>query len=126
MAPTVVLRIVTSYDDVRRRVDVEITGSRAVLHEDGRATPFETERLWPVVRELMPPLDQLRADPPRHRSPAPAVAPGEDWANRCRALVVIAVAPRGLENESPEPVLRTWFATDDEIWAATPDVRRAR
>jgi hypothetical protein len=26
-------------------------------------TPFDTERLWPTVRELLPPLDQLRADP---------------------------------------------------------------
>lgn len=115
--PSVALRIVTTYDDVTRRVDVEITGSRGVLHEDGRVTPFETARLWPTVRELLPPLDQLRADPPAHRSAVPDRAPGPDWVEECRAMVAIATGP----------VVRTWFATDDELWSAEPGaVRLAR
>ncbi|WP_243060161.1 hypothetical protein [Nocardioides sp. SR21] len=119
--PALALRIVSRYDDVSRRVDVEITGSRGVLHEDGRATEFETARLWPTVRALLPPLDQLRADPPAHRSPTPDRAPGPDWATECRAMVAIATGT------DARPVVRTWFATDDELWSAeVGSVRLAR
>src|SRR6478735_9123184 len=97
--PSVALRIVTTYDDVTRRVDVQITGSRGVLLEDGQETPFETAQLWPTVRALLPPLDQLRADPPAHRSDVPDRAPGPGWAEECRAMVAIAT----------ETVVRTWF-----------------
>ncbi|GAA1134089.1 hypothetical protein [Nocardioides aquiterrae] len=122
MEHTVAVRIATSYAGASRRLDVAITGSRAVLHEDGRATPFDTERLWPVVRDRLPPLDRLTADPPPHREPRPAGVPGPDWADRCEAMVAVAVVVEGAE-----PVVRTWFATDDGLWAAAPgDVRRAR
>ena len=119
--PSVELRIVTTYDDRTHRVDVRITGSRGVLLEDGQETPFETARLWPTVRALLPPLDQLRADPPSTREPAPDRAPGPNWVAECRAMVAIAT---GTETNQ---VVRTWFATAEELWSAEPGaVRSAR
>lgn len=116
--PSVELRLVTTYDDVTRRVDIRITGSRSVLlDEAGQSTEFPTVELWPTVRELLPPLDQLRADPPSHRAAAPDRVPGPGWAEECRAMVAIATGT----------VVRTWFATDDELWSAEPGaVRLAR
>lgn len=119
--PTLALRIVSTYADARRRVDVEITGSRGVLHEDGRATPFETAQLWPTIRELLPPLDHLRADPAPQPTSPPGRAPGPGWPGECRAMVAIATVTESTT------VVRTWFATDDELWAAAPgEVRPAR
>lgn len=116
--PTLALRIVSSYDGASRRVDIEITGSHAVLHEDGRATELETTQLWPTVRALLPPLDQLRADPSPRLAPPPERTPGLGWAESCRAMVAIATITES------ERVVRTWFATDDDLWAATPGVVR--
>src|SRR4051812_38193692 len=126
MAPTIAVRLVSTYDpagdQATRRVDLEITGSRAVVHEDGRATPFDTERIWPTVRDLLPPLDQLLADPTGRRAAPPDRTPGPGWAERCRAMVALAVVavPDGPDAESGPTVVRTWFATDDELWSATP------
>lgn len=117
--PALLLRIVSTYADASRRVDVEITGGHGVVHEDGRATPFETERLWPTVRELLPPLDQLRADPSPHLASPPDRLPGPGWAEDCRAMVAIATVTEA------GTVVRTWFATDDDLWAASPGVVRA-
>lgn len=127
MAPMIAVRLVTTYgpadDQTTRRVDLQISGSRGVAHEDGVATPFETERLWPTVRDLLPPIEHLRADPPARRTAPPAREPGPGWAGRTRAMVALAVvsAPDGLETESPEVAVRTWFATDDDLWEATPN-----
>lgn len=133
-APSIALRLVTTYGDATRRVDLQVSGSRGVVVEGGRETPFEPARLWPVVRDLLPPLDHLRADPTGRRSPTPTRRPGPGWVEECRAMVALAtvVAADGLETESPEVVLRTWFATDGELWSATPrpdgstEVRLAR
>jgi hypothetical protein len=120
--PTIAVRVVTTYDDATRRVDLQITGTRGVVVESGRHTPFDTERLWPTVRELLPPLDQLRADPAGRLTPVESRRPGPGWVEECRAMVAIATVagPDGLETESPQVALRTWFATDDELWSATP------
>lgn len=120
--PTIAVRVVTTYDDITRRVDLQITGTRGVAVEGGRHTPFDTEKLWPTVRELLPPLDQLRADPNGRLTSVEPRRPGPGWAEECRAMVAIATvaAPEGLETESPQVALRTWFATDDELWSATP------
>lgn len=116
--PALALRVVSTYADRRRCVDVEITGSRGVLHEDGRTTPFETAQLWPTIRELLPPLDHLRADPAPDRAPAPERIPGPGWAEDCRAMVAIATV-------TESATVRTWFATDDELWAAKAGAVRA-
>lgn len=123
----IAVRLVTTYGSAAyqttRRVDLEINGSRGVAHEGGVATPFETERLWPTVRELLPPIDHLRADPPTRRTTTPQREPGPGWAGRTRAMVALAVvtAADGLATESPEVGVRTWFATDEDLWEATPN-----
>ena len=130
-APQVGLRLVTTYDDTTRRIDVALRGSQGLLVEDGVATPFPVEQLWPVLRELLPPLDQLRADPPPHRV-APGGPPGPDFVEACRAMVVLATVVGGAgETAGTEQVsVRTWLATTDELWSVTPgatgnEVRRA-
>lgn len=119
--PTVAIRLVTTYADATRRVDLQISGSRGQVLEADRATPFDTARLWPTVRDLLPPLDTLRSDPSgvRHR-PEPRT-PGPDWAQECRAMATLAtVAGADPDTEPLSVVVRTWFATDDELWSATP------
>ena len=126
MAPMIAVRLACTYgppdDQVTRRVDLQIDGSRGVAHEDGVATPFETERLWPTVRELLPPVEHLRADPPARRTPRPEREPGPGGAGRCTAMGALAVvtAPDGLATEDPEVAVRTWFATAEDLWEATP------
>lgn len=112
--PTIAIRLVSTYDDHTRRVDLQITGSSGVVHEDGRATPFDTALIWPTVRDLLPPLDPLVADPTGRRQQLPDRDPGPDWTERCRAMVAIATVTES------GPVVRTWFATDDELWSAPP------
>jgi hypothetical protein len=126
--PQVGLRLVTTYDDTTRRVDLALRGSRGLLVEDGVATPFPVERLWPVVRDLLPPLDHLRADPPstRHRPGGP---PGPTFVEDCRASVVLATVAGGAESEHVS--VRTWLATEVELWSVSPgaagnDVRQAQ
>lgn len=124
--PTIAVRLVSTYDpadaQATRRVDLQITGSSGVVHENGRATPFDTALIWPTVRDLLPPVGPLLADPTGRRGTAPDRTPGPGWAEQCRAMVALAVvaAPEGLDTESPQTVVRTWFATDDELWSATP------
>lgn len=116
--PQVGLRLVTTYDDTTRRIDLGLRGSQGVLVEDGVATPFPVGRLWPTIRELLPPLDHLRADPPRRRT-RPGAAPGETFVEDCRAVVVLAtVVGDGAEDQ--QVAIRTWFATDDTLYSATP------
>lgn len=111
--PAVALRLVTTYDDRTRRVDIALAGSESTAVEDGVATTFPTEQLWPTIRELLPPVAQLRADP-RGR-PSPEVrAPGPEFVEDCRAFVALATVV------DERVSVRTWLATDEELWAVTP------
>jgi hypothetical protein len=126
--PQVGLRLVTTYDDATRRVDLALRGSQGVLVEDGVATPFPVERLWPVLRDLLPPLDHLRADPPP-RPTTPGAPPGPGFVEACRAMVVLATVV-GDDTTTEQVSVRTWLATDDGLWSVTPggeanEVRRA-
>ncbi len=117
--PQVGIRLVAAYDDGTRRIDLQLVGSRGLAVEDGLATTFEAGQLWPTVRALLPPLDQLRADPAGLPSPDPDRVPEPGWDQRCRAMVSLAVVALGTAD--PEVVVRTWFATQDgELWSATP------
>lgn len=126
--PQVGIRLVTTYDDTTRRIDLGLRGSQGVLVQDGVATPFPVERLWPTVRDLLPPLDQLRADPPQQRT-KPGGPPGDTFVDDCRAAVVLATVV-GDDTTSEQVAIRTWFATEDALFSATPhpggnDVREA-
>lgn len=111
--PAVALRLVTTYDDRTRRVDIALAGQESVKVEDGEATRFPTERLWPVVRELLPPMHQLQADP-EGRPATDDRDPGPGFADDCRAFVALATVVE--EKVS----VRTWLATDEELWSVTP------
>ncbi len=84
--------------------------------EDGVETPFETARLWPVLRDLLPAFDHLRAHPRGRPLPPPREAP-PGFAESCRAFVSIAT----VTSESDDVAVRSWLATDDELWAVGPD-----
>jgi hypothetical protein len=127
--PRVALRLVTTYDDVTRRVDLQLRGTQGVAVENGVATPFPSAQLWPVVRELLPPLDLLRAAP-TGRPLDGGHAPGPGFVEDCRAMVVLATVV-GDEEHDDHVAVRTWLTTDDELWRITPhpdrtsDVRSA-
>lgn len=125
--PAVAIRLVTTYGDATRRVDLQVSGSQGQAVEAGRVTPFDTARLWPTVRDLLPPLDPLRADPSRARHRTEPRTPGPGWAEECRAMVTLATVTGADPDAAPDPtsdpaavVVRTWFATDDELWSAAP------
>ena len=121
--PMVGIRLVTAHADANRRIDLQLIGSRGVAVEDGLSTTFEAARLWPTVRALLPPLDQLTADPAGHAAIEPAQVPGPGWDEQCRAMVSLAVvaAPGSADAGTPDVVVRTWFATEDGgLWQATP------
>lgn len=122
-SPQVGLRLVTTYGDTTRRVDIALRGSRAVLVEGRTATDFPVERLWPVVRDLLPPLDHLRADPPPRRT-TPGGPPGATFADDCEALVVLATVV-GDGATTHEVAVRTWLATATELFAVGTQPRRA-
>lgn len=111
--PAVALRLVTTYDDRTRRVDIALAGRESVVVEDGASTTFPTERLWPVVRELLPPMHQLTADP-EGRPATDGRDPGPDFAEDCRAFVALATVVE------EQVSVRTWLATDEELWSVTP------
>lgn len=125
-APQVGLRLVTTYAGATRRIDLGLRGSEGVLVENGVATPFRTERLWPVVRDLLPPLEHLRADPPSRRT-GPGGPPGPGFAEQCRAMVVLATVVGDAASGADDPgaddpagthvAVRTWLATDDDLWS---------
>jgi hypothetical protein len=129
------IRLVSAHGDTTRRIDLQLVGSRGLAVEDGLVTTFEAARLWPTIRDLLPPLDQLTADPAGRPTPEPAQVPGPGWDRQCRAMVSLAVVATGggKAQQDREPVVvRTWFATEDGgLWSATPlhdgstDVRRA-
>jgi hypothetical protein len=127
------IRLVTAYGEATRRVDLQLIGSRGLAVEDGLVTTFEAARLWPTVRDLLPPLAQLTADPAGRRTPEPAEVPGPGWDRQCRAMVSLAVVATagGEPAEQDRVAIRTWFATEDgRLWSATPvdgstDIRRA-
>jgi len=121
--PMVGIRLVTAHEDATRRIDLQLIGTRGVAVEDGLATTFETARLWPTVRQLLPPLEQLTADPAGKAAVEPARTPGPGWDEQCRAMVSLAVvaATGGPDAASADVVVRTWFATEDGgLWSATP------
>ncbi len=134
------IRLVTAQGETTRRIDLQLVGSRGLAVEDGLATTFEAVRLWPTIRDLLPPLDQLIADPAGRRPPEPAQVPGPGWDRQCRAMVSLAVVATGggeaaeqaSDTASVPVVVRTWFATEEGgLWSATPlpdgstDIRRA-
>jgi hypothetical protein len=129
------IRLVTAHGETTRRIDLQLTGSRGLAVEDGLATTFEAGRLWPTIRDLLPPMEQLTADPAGRPAPEPAQLPGPGWDRQCRAMVSLAVVTtsggEGDEGRGPV-VVRTWFASEDGgLWSATPlpdgstDIRRA-
>ncbi|GAA4671213.1 hypothetical protein [Nocardioides nanhaiensis] len=119
--PRVALRLVTTHEDRTRRLDVVVQGQTSALLEGGEQTLFSTERLWPVLREELPPLDALRAAP-RGRLLHDAAEPGPTFVADCRAHVSLAT----LVATGPEPVaatevaLRSWLATETGLWSVTP------
>ena len=130
------IRLVTAHGETTRRIDLQLVGSRGLAVEDGLVTTFEAGRLWPTIRDLLPPLDQLTADPAGRRTPEPAQLPGPGWDRQCRAMVSLAVVATGggeeAEQDRDPVVVRSWFATEDGgLWSATPrpdgstDIRRA-
>ena len=119
------IRLVTAHGETTRRIDLQLFGSRGLAVEDGLATTFEAARLWPTVRDLLPPLDQLTADPAGRRMTGPAQVPGPGWDTQCRAMVSLAVVAAGGGDEADQQrdpvVVRTWFATEDGgLWSAAP------
>ncbi len=131
--PAVGIRLVAAHGETTRRVDLQLVGTRGLAVEDGLATPFEAARLWPTVRGLLPPLDQLVAEPAGHPAVEPARRPGTGWDEQCRAMVSLAVVAdpgatdtgdtgaAGAADAAPSVVVRTWFATEDGgLWSATP------
>jgi hypothetical protein len=134
--PMVGIRVVTAQRETTRRIDLQLVGSHGLAVEDGLVTTFEAGRLWQTIRDLLPPLDQLTADPAGRRTTEPAQLPGPGWDRQCRAMVSLAVVATAGGEESEQDrdpvVVRTWFATEDGgLWSATPlpdgstDVRRA-
>jgi hypothetical protein len=130
------IRLVSAHGDTTRRIDLQLVGSRGLAVEDGLATTFEAAQLWPTVRALLPPLDQLTADPAGRRTTGPAQVPGPGWDRQCRAMVSLAVVATAGDEAAEQVrhpvVVRTWFATEDGgLWSATPlpdgstDIRRA-
>jgi hypothetical protein len=67
----------------------------------------------PVVRGLLPPMPQLTADP-EGRPSTDQRDPGPGFADDCRAFVALATVV------DEQVSVRTWLATDDELWAVTP------
>lgn len=111
--PAVALRLVTTYDDHTRRVDIALSGTESVAVEDGTSTVFPTEQLWPVVRDLLPPIEQLRSAP-RGRPATDPRPPGPTFVDDCRAFVALATVV------DEQVSVRTWLATDDDLWSVTP------
>lgn len=116
--PGVALRVVTTYDGTTRRFDIELRGATSVVVEDGEQTLFSTERVWPVLRDHLPPLDLLRAHPAARPNPEPAT-PGPTFVEDCRAHVSIATLVTG-RGGGTELAVRTWLVTDDALWSVTP------
>jgi hypothetical protein len=134
--PQLGIRLVSAYGEQTRRVDLQLVGSRGVAVEDGLVTTFEAGRLWQTIRDLLPPLEQLTADPAGRPATEPAQVPGPGWDRQCRAMVSLAVVAttggEAGEQDHDAVVVRTWFATEDGgLWSATPlpegstDIRRA-
>lgn len=113
--PTVALRVVVTYDDTQRRVDLELGGAESTKVEDGTVTTFPTERLWPTIRELLPPLDHLRADP-QGTPMTDDRRPGPGFAEECVASVVIATIV-GEGDQIGSVAVRSWLATATELWS---------
>jgi hypothetical protein len=106
-----------SIDDTARRVDLELRGSRGVAVEDGVVTTFPAAQLWPVVRDLLPPVERLRAAP-TGRPMADGHAPGPTFVEDCRAMVVLATVV-GDDERDEHVAVRTWLTTEDELWRVT-------
>ncbi len=113
-APLLAVRLVTTYDDATRRLDLGVGPRESVLVDAddprGPTTTFATERLWSVVRDLLPPLDLLRATPAGTAWPPPTEPPAT-FATDARAFVAVTTVT------GDQVVLRSWFATDDTLWS---------
>ena len=115
--PTVALRVVVTYDDTTRRVDIELGGAESLAVEDGIVTAFPTQELWPTIRELLPAVGHLRADP-RGAPMTDDRTPGPTFVEDCVASVVIATIV-GEAEQIGSVAVRSWLATPDELWAVT-------
>ena len=101
------IRLVTAHGETTRRIDLQLVGSRGLAVEDGLVTTFEAGRLWQTIRDLLPPLDQLTADPAGRRPPEPAQVPGPGWDRQCRAMVSLAVVATGGGEEADRTAARS-------------------
>ncbi len=107
------MRLVTTHAGHTLTVDIALSGSECVAVEDGVATMFPTGRLWPVVREMLPPLSVLHADPRGVHAPGPR-QPGPTFAQDCTAFVAISTVV------GDQVTVRTWLAGADDLWSVTP------
>lgn len=111
--PVVGLRLVATHLDETRRYDLALSGSEAVLLDGGEETPFPTAQLWPVVRDLLPPIAPLRAAP-RGATAPPRRLPEPGFADDCQGFVSLTTVVDDVVTT------RAWLATDDELWSVTP------
>ncbi|WP_193611094.1 hypothetical protein [Nocardioides lijunqiniae] len=113
--PTVALRVAVTHGDTTRRVDIELAGTQSVAVEDGVSTTFPTDRLWPTIRDLLPPVGHLQDEPQGRPAPEPR-QPGPGFVEACEASVVIATVV-GEGDRLGSVVVRSWLATADELWS---------
>ena len=116
--PAVALRLVTTYDDRTRRVDIALAGAESVAVEDGRGDDV------PDRAAVAGGARAAAADAPAHGRPAragrrPTTATRDrTFVEDCRAFVALATVV------DEQVSVRTWLATDDELWSVTPAGRR--
>jgi len=118
--PHLVIRVTGTYDGQATSADITVSGSHGVVVTGDRiSTEFHARRLWPVVRDLLPPMTVLRANPAPTRARERTLP--DDLADRCRAFVAITVTSRRSASTDHAPtVLRTWLATERELYAGVP------
>lgn len=109
----VVVRVVTTYDEDRTtRTDLVLAGNGGVADTDGVLSTFSVGDLWPTLREALPDVGGLRADP----RPTPAselTRGGAELDRTCRAVVATTVAARIPGRPDTELAVRTWLVTGD-------------
>lgn len=117
--PHVLVRLAVTTGDRTTRTDLVLRGSQGSLRTDGApARAFPVARLWPVVRDLLPGLPHLVADPAitpaADRRPVAAADP-----DAYRHVVTVVVGTAGAPGGEAVGV-RTWWATADALHALTP------
>lgn len=113
------IRVAVTADGRTRRADLALAGSRGTMTVDGATTEFPARAVWRTVRELLPDLTPLTADPAPERVVLGALP--DDLATEVRAMVVIGT---GIPGDDGSGVVRTWMATDDALYAVEPGVVR--